>query len=76
MKFVQLNDAHTGLPVYINAESVNAVYTDADLRCTAVDVQSGVLFVKEHASTVLNTLYLANYDKGFLFHATEDKDGE
>ena len=76
MKYIELKDSQTGQPVYVNAEMVNAVYTDTDLRCTAVDVQSSVVFVKEHARTVLNTLYQANYEKGFLFHAVENEDGE
>lgn len=76
MKYIELKDSQTGQPVYVNAEMVNAVYTDTDLRCTAVDVQSSVMFVKEHARAVLNTLYQANYEKGFLFHVAEDRDGD
>ena len=76
MKFIELTDSMTGKAMYVNAEMVNAVYTDADKCCTAVDVQSNVLFVKEKARTVLNTLYQANYEKGFLFHTPEEKDGD
>lgn len=72
MKYIELTDV-TGQAVYVNADMVNAVYHDTDLHCTAVDIQSGVMFVKESARTVLNTLYQANYEKGFLFHAPEDK---
>ena len=74
MKYIELKDSQTGLPVYVNAESVNAVYNDTDMRCTAVDVSSGVLFVKENARNVMNTLYQANFEKGFLFHAAEEKE--
>lgn len=78
MKFIKLSDSRTKLPVYINADSINAVYTDADLNCTVVDVQSSTLFVTESDRTVLNALYQANYDKGFLFHApdADERDGE
>ena len=76
MKYIELHGKQTGLPVYINADSVNAIYTDNDINCTVVDVQSSALFVDESARTVLNTLYQANYEKGFLFHAAEDKEGE
>ena len=76
MKYIELNGFQTGLPVYINAEMVNAIYTDKDLKCTVVDTQSSALFVKESARAVLNTLYQANYEKGFLFHVAEEKDGD
>ena len=76
MKYIELSDSQTGQPVYINVDAVNAIYTDVDMRCTAVDVQSGVLFVNEDARTILNTLYEANYDQGFLFKAPLKKDGD
>ena len=65
----------TGLPMYVNTDCINAVYTDADLRCSAVDTSGTVLFVKEHSREIMNTLYQANYEQGFLFKVPEKKDG-
>ena len=76
MKYIELTDAKNGKPIYINVENVNAVFTDDEMKCTAVDMAASVLFVNEQARTILNTLYQANYDKGFLFHTPEEKDGE
>ena len=53
MDFVRLTNADTGLSMYANVNSINAVYVDVDVEQTCVDVQSSMLWVKETPEQVM-----------------------
>lgn len=55
--FLELHDADTGEPVYIRADSVQMVNTDADNRATAVLMSSGCsAWVQETPESVIGLI--------------------